>query len=263
MVKARNFLSVLVLLLSLPCLAAAAKVDGAAVEQSCPPAEEQTPLSEEPPPCPAGEEEGLPPEEELLCFPCLGEKSKCSGIFSLLPQDGQGLEIDMVAYYLDAMTQAAQIGDVEAGREAQADRDALIDKEGRSEAKIDFDQLYLLARLIHGEAGSDWLGEDFRMAVGEVALNRVASPEFPNTLQEVVYQKGQYACAGSPGFETMAPGEKSVSAALKLLQGSRQLVPSVVFQSEKPQGEIFTVFSDLRLGRIFFCLSNNLDLYSE
>ena len=54
------------------------------------------------------------------------------------------------------------------------------------------DMVYLLARLINGEArGEPYEGQ---VAVGAVIMNRVKSPIFPNTIAGVIYQKGQFSC---------------------------------------------------------------------
>ena len=51
----------------------------------------------------------------------------------------------------------------------------------------------LLARLVWLEArGEPWEGQ---VAVAEVVLNRMLSPEFPDTLSEVLYQPGQFTPA--------------------------------------------------------------------
>ena len=59
------------------------------------------------------------------------------------------------------------------------------------------DELYLLARLINGEAG----GESFegQVAVGAVIINRINSGKFPTTITDNVYQGRQ--------FESVANGE--------------------------------------------------------
>lgn len=56
--------------------------------------------------------------------------------------------------------------------------------------EIDFDDLYLLARLVESEAGNE--GYETKMMVASVVMNRVADSRFPNTIKEVVYQKGQF-----------------------------------------------------------------------
>ena len=39
------------------------------------------------------------------------------------------------------------------------------------------------------------------------------------------------------------------------------MVPAVVFQSNQIQGELFTMYTDRRLGNTYFCLSENMDMY--
>lgn len=51
----------------------------------------------------------------------------------------------------------------------------------------------LLAGLIYCEAGNQ--PYEGKVAVGAVVMNRVASGRFPNTIQEVIYQRGQFTPA--------------------------------------------------------------------
>ncbi len=169
-------------------------------------------------------------------------------------------KVDMAAYYLTEMTEAATAGDVRAGREAEKARSAALAAGGTGE-RVRFDELYLLARVIDAMAGSDWLSDDFRMCVGEVVLNRVASPEFPDTLFDVVYQRGQYTVVNTAHFAALIPRRECVEDALRLLQGERHMAPAVVYQADYLQGELFTMFPDRRLGNTYFCLSEHLELY--
>ena len=207
-------------------------------------------------------DEASAPEEagvEETALPVQEEPSH--SIFDLLSGSTVTLELDMAAYYLDEMGKAAVAGDTQAGRQAEQYRNEIIDQNGSGEVKISFDDLYLLAKLICAEAGSDWLSDDFRLCVGEVVLNRVESPEFPDSVSEVVYQKGQYASASTAAFSTLVPSQACVDVALRLMQGERQMAPSVVFQSDHEQGEIFSMYTDRRLGTTFFCVSPNQELY--
>ena len=202
--------------------------------------------------------------EEAMATASPSPTPKPASIFDLMDSKAQpspSYQVDMAAYYLADMIAAAEVGNVKAGRTAEANRNAAIDSIGSAEEKLSFDDLYLLSRLIYFEAGSVWLDEEFRFCVGEVVLNRVASPEFPDTLYGVVYQKGQYPVVSSPGFASMKPGKECVDIALRLLQGERHMVPSVVYQSDSIQGELFGMYSDMRLGNTYFCLSSNLELY--
>ncbi len=182
------------------------------------------------------------------------------GNFALMGHRTAVTPLDMAGYYLGEMAEAAAAGDQYAGQEAERCRDAALAAGGKGEP-LRFDELLLLARLIDAMAGSDWLTDDFRMCVGEVALNRVASPEFPNTLREVIYQRGQYSVASSPRFASLVPRRECVDAALRLLQGERHMVPAVVYQADYIQGELFTMYPDRQLGSTYFCLSDRLELY--
>lgn len=95
--------------------------------------------------------------------------------------------------------------------------------------------LYLLSHLINAEAGSDWCSDDLMRYVGSVALNRVQHEAFPDSLEEVIYQSGQYACIWDGGFEK-EPCERAVRIAKELLEGGSVLPVDVVFQAEFIQG---------------------------
>ncbi|MBR5095207.1 MAG: cell wall hydrolase [Oscillospiraceae bacterium] len=159
--------------------------------------------------------------------------------------------------WLALMTEAAVAGDREAGIEAAAGWNA-----DESRTSLDWDQLFLLAKLINWEAGSDWLPDELRLSVGEVVLNRVASPEFPDTLEAVVYQDSQFSGVDCPAFrDYYIPSRPCVEAALRLLLGERMLRPTVVFTGHQPQGKIHSMFMDLHFGRIYFCESHYPELY--
>jgi N-acetylmuramoyl-L-alanine amidase len=78
----------------------------------------------------------------------------------------------------------------------------------------------LMARLVHAEA----IGEPYagKVAVASVILNRVDSPDFPNTIREVIYQKanGHYAFTpvqnGTINQPADASSKKAVNEALAL-----------------------------------------------
>ncbi len=96
-------------------------------------------------------------------------------------------------------------------------------------------ELYLLSHLINAEAGSDWCSDDLMRYVGSVALNRVEHAAFPNTLEEVIYQPGQYSCLWDGNFDK-EPSERAVRIAKELLDSGSVLPADVVFQAEFIQG---------------------------
>ena len=174
-----------------------------------------------------------------------------------------GADYDPEVDYLSIMVRAAACGDIEAGRAAEICRNEKIDKTGSDEVKIAFEDLFLLAKIITSEAGSERLSDEWRMCVGEVVLNRVASPEFPDTVEEVILQEGQYAGADTEEFTYyLNPTEDSVNAALRLLQGERLMDPWVVFQANFPQGGgVYAKYYDSLYGYTYFCSSSHPELY--
>ncbi|EOD01682.1 spore cortex-lytic enzyme [Caldisalinibacter kiritimatiensis] len=78
------------------------------------------------------------------------------------------------------------------------------------------DNVYLLARAVHGEArGEPYIG---KVAVAAVILNRVEHPKFPNTIASVIYQPGAFT-AVSDGQINLAPDDESLKAARDALNG--------------------------------------------
>lgn len=76
--------------------------------------------------------------------------------------------------------------------------------------------LYLLAKLIHSEArGEPYEGQ---VAVGAVVLNRVKSAEFPNTLEEVIYQPWAFTALHDGQFD-LEPNATAYQAAEDALNG--------------------------------------------
>lgn len=82
------------------------------------------------------------------------------------------------------------------------------------------EDVMLLARIIYAEArGESFTGQ---VAVGAVILNRVASPGFPKTIREVIFQKENNVYQFSPvadGTINLEPDETAINAALQALMG--------------------------------------------
>ncbi len=87
---------------------------------------------------------------------------------------------------------------------------------GGSQSSANSGNLYLLARLVHGEAR----GEPYRgkVAVAAVVLNRVKSASFPNTVAGVIYQSGAFD-AVSDGQINLTPDTESINAARDAMNG--------------------------------------------
>lgn len=167
--------------------------------------------------------------------------------------------------YLEEMVWAAVEGDYETGEAAAAARNEKIETFELDYEPIEFEDLYLLSKIMYAEAGSVWLSDEWKMCVGEVVLNRVASPEFENTIKDVLEQPGQYYGKNSSYFNRLRPSERCVRLAIRLLEGERVLNdPSVVFQANFRQGGgVHTKFVDSQLGATYFCFSIRPHLYEQ
>lgn len=78
------------------------------------------------------------------------------------------------------------------------------------------DNVYLLARLIHGEArGEPFVGQ---VAVGAVVMNRVESPLYPNSIPGVIYEPGAFDAVIDGQFY-FPPDNESIRAAQAAISG--------------------------------------------
>lgn len=76
--------------------------------------------------------------------------------------------------------------------------------------------LYWLSHIVYAESNTQPL--EGMIGVGNVVLNRVASPRFPNSIQEVVFQPGQFNPVDM-GTIYLEPSEQAVLAAKLALEG--------------------------------------------
>ena len=164
--------------------------------------------------------------------------------------------------YPGMMMQAAQQGDVDAGRQAQRLWEQSLAESGEEGKVMDFDQLYLLSRLIHFKYGHYRYSNELRMCAGEVMLNRMASPEYPDTLEEVIFQKGIEEEVDEEAFALcVSPSKDCVKAASRLLQGERMLEPEVVLEKHYPAAGVYAMFCNDLLGNTYFYKSEHPELY--
>lgn len=79
------------------------------------------------------------------------------------------------------------------------------------------DDLFWLARVIQRESGNQPM--EGKMAVGNVVLNRVADPVFPDTVEGVLAQKNQFSTYKSGVLAATDPSESSIIAAKLVMDG--------------------------------------------
>lgn len=126
------------------------------------------------------------------------------------------------------------------------------------------DELFCMAAVIYNEAGGNKCSDEHRALVGYVVLNRVNDPRFPDSIREVLEQRGQYAYM-SKGVRFAKrhtnPGEKrAVERAYRIAREvleNRNNIPipaNVVFQAEFKQG--IGVYK--HLGNTYFCYAKEI-----
>ena len=122
------------------------------------------------------------------------------------------------------------------------------------------EDLEWLSAVMFCEAGSEWITDEEQMLFGQVVINRVNSPEFPNTIKEVINQPGQYH---PEKFINQIPDQRTINNAIKLLEGDGPDMPSsVIFQDNRPLGNVWKKIEIDHLGTTYFCYSPNLEKYN-
>lgn len=93
-----------------------------------------------------------------------------------------------------------------------------------------------LAQMIHAEArGEPYLGQ---VAVGAVIINRILSPEFPNTLRGVLFQRNAFQPIRNGSFY-MTANESARKAALEALNGHDPTAGALFFFNPRQSTDRF------------------------
>lgn len=123
--------------------------------------------------------------------------------------------------------------------------------ETETEKTYSDNDLYVLSHIISAESGN--CSEDMMIAVGSVVLNRVNDERFPDTIEEVVFQPGQYSPTWN-GTYYNEPTDGAVEVAEMLLTDGSQIDESVVWQAEFVQGVgIYEVIESPWGSKMYFC----------
>lgn len=117
--------------------------------------------------------------------------------------------------------------------EAETTTKAKTTKEEENNGSYSDYELELLAHLVYGESGAQ--SDECQIAVASVVLNRVNAREFPNTIERVIYQSGQYACTWDGNFDR-TPSKRAYANARYVLEHGSQIPSSVIYQAQFTQG---------------------------
>ena len=112
--------------------------------------------------------------------------------------------------------------------------------------------LDLLAHIIYNEAGNQTLTG--KIAIGNVVMNRVKSPLFPNTVEDVIYQKNQFVPRGSKVM-TRTVNEQSWVAAKLVMEGVVVMPNAFFFNTKGLKGWISQ-------NRTYVTTIGNIDFYA-
>lgn len=103
-----------------------------------------------------------------------------------------------------------------------------------------YELIEILARVIHAEESNEVNGEDASWAVAGVVLERVYDEDYPNTIEGVIYQQGQFECTWNGGMYREEPTDIEYEIAAEAVrlyyEGGRILPEGSVYIAEFRQG---------------------------
>ena len=150
---------------------------------------------------------------------------------------------------------------IEKSRHTRAEKRWIMDvPEAEREPEIDAEQEEMLACAIYMEAGGDACSDLCRFYVGDVILNRVNDPRFPDTLEGVLTAELQYGRFHWTGIvwpeRAQNPGEvhaveRAYRIARALLSGEHSELygAGYIYQAESEQGTDVIYLDGLYFGR--------------
>jgi N-acetylmuramoyl-L-alanine amidase len=98
------------------------------------------------------------------------------------------------------------------------------------EVYITDDDIYLMAQIVYAESRSE--PYNGKVAVASVILNRLESPGFPKTIEQVIKQKAAFSCLRN-GEIDVVPDKMSYQAVLDALKGKDPTNNAVFFYNPK------------------------------
>jgi spore germination cell wall hydrolase CwlJ-like protein len=146
--------------------------------------------------------------------------------------------VDIIVSFNEAISKEEEQKLLQLQAEARAKKETEVKyNNGVSYTK---DDLILLACLVHSEAGTQ--SYEGKLAVANVVLNRVKSSRYPNTINAVIYQGGQFSVAASGSLKKQLNNYSnyssksqlmSIKAAKDALEGANNIGSRLYFQSYK------------------------------
>ena len=117
-------------------------------------------------------------------------------------------------------------------------------------AYADYDtDLWYLSRIIQQEAG--YCSQEMMEGVGSVVLNRVADDRFPDTIEGVITQPGQYSTLAM--LDSQEPTQEAINVAVDLLENGSKLPADIVWQANFSQGSYVYKTLSTSYSTMYFC----------
>lgn len=144
---------------------------------------------------------------------CAEANGRCLYVPSGVEQSGSDvlLPLDTAA----ALFGAASSWDPDSQTAYVAEGNGVIES---GDSFYDANYLFWLSRVIYLEAGNQSL--ECMISVGNAVMNRVVSPDYPDTIEEVLAQKNQFTTWQSGALRNAVPTAKAVRAAKLVLEGT-------------------------------------------
>ena len=121
--------------------------------------------------------------------------------------------------------------------------------ETEAERSYTDDDLWYLSRVIQAESG--YCTQQMQEYVGSVVLNRVADDRFPDTIEEVILQPGQYSTASF--LASQDPTQQAIAVAVDLLENGSKLPEDIVWQANFSQGSYTYITLSTSYSTMYFC----------
>lgn len=112
----------------------------------------------------------------------------------------------------------------------------------------------ILSRVIYLEGGqSSWVPDHVLEKMACVVVNRVNDPRYPNTVEGVLSQPGQFATW--PYINTITPNQKSINAASSILTNGSNIPSNVIYFANFLQGSglYYRFYNSYGQPDLYFC----------
>jgi len=152
----------------------------------------------------------------------------------------------MINFAANKQTQPKFICETELETETEAETETELEPMAYTEG-----ELYALSHIISAEA--DYCQREMMEGVGSVVLNRVADDRFPDTIEDVIHQPGQYEPVSNGIYDSVQPSEMAMEVAIELLKHGSKFPPEVVYQANFPQGNGTYLTLSTSYSTMFFC----------